>query len=58
MNIPRGFGQCSSDYSGVEISVFLLNVFAKNEKIDLSVAERNVLRSVLNEMVEIYEKRN
>jgi hypothetical protein len=44
-------------YSGVEIPVFLLNVFAKNEKVDLSAAERNVLKKILSEMVEIYEGR-
>ncbi len=45
-------------YSGAEIPVFLLNVFAKNEKIDLSGAERNVLKMILRRLVEIYEARN
>jgi hypothetical protein len=45
-------------YSGVEMPVFLLNVFAKNEKVDLSAAERNVLKAMLKELVEIYEERN
>ena len=45
-------------YSGVEIPVFLLNLFAKNEKIDLSAAERKMLKNVLSELVEIYTGRN
>ena len=44
-------------YSGVEIPVFLLNVFAKNEKVDLSAAERHVLKKILSELVEVYEGR-
>lgn len=44
-------------YSGIEIPVFLLNVFAKNEKTDLSGAERNEMRTVLGELVEIYKGR-
>jgi hypothetical protein len=44
-------------YSGVEIPVFLLNIFAKNEKIDLSAAERKTIKSVLSELVKIYEGR-
>ena len=41
-------------FSGTDIPVFLLNIFAKNEKTDLAPKERRVLRSVLADMVEIY----
>jgi hypothetical protein len=44
-------------YSGAEIPVFLLNVFAKNEKVDLTASERNSLRSVLSRVVEAYRGR-
>lgn len=45
-------------YSGIEIPVFLLNVFAKNEKIDLSAGERSGLKVLLGELVEEYRKRS
>jgi hypothetical protein len=44
-------------FSGPEIPVFLLNVFAKNEKIDLSAAERSTLKKVLSRLVEAYRAR-
>ena len=44
-------------YSGEDIPVFLLNVFAKNEKTDLSQAERNELKSVLAAIVDAYRRR-
>jgi hypothetical protein len=44
-------------YSGEEIPVFLLNVFAKNEKIDLTAAERNEMKKILSRLVDIYEGR-
>lgn len=42
-------------FSGTDIPVFLLNIFAKNEKTDLTPKERRVLKSVLADMVEIYK---
>ncbi|MDA1276693.1 MAG: type II toxin-antitoxin system RelE/ParE family toxin [Verrucomicrobia bacterium] len=45
-------------YSGPEIPVFLLNVFAKNERTDLSASERAVLKKILGRLVEIYEGKN
>jgi hypothetical protein len=45
-------------YSGVEIPVFLLNVFAKHEKIDLLAAERNTLKKILSQLVQVYKGRN
>src|ERR1041384_8185104 len=44
-------------YSGVEIPVFLLNVFAKNEKIDLSAEERSTLKKILSRLVDAYRGR-
>ena len=44
-------------YSGEEIPVFLLNVFAKNEKTDLTQAERNQLKAVLGELADAYRRR-
>jgi hypothetical protein len=43
-------------YTGPEFPVFLLNVFAKGEKINLTMAERNVLRAVLAETAATYRK--
>jgi hypothetical protein len=37
--------------------VFLLNVFAKNEKTDLSQAERNELKKVLTALADAYRRR-
>jgi hypothetical protein len=45
-------------YSGDDIPVFLLNVFAKNEKVDLSQAERNELKAVLTVLADSYRRRN
>jgi hypothetical protein len=44
-------------YSGKDIPVFLLNVFAKNEKIDLSQAERNELKMILVTLADAYRRR-
>jgi hypothetical protein len=41
-------------FSETDIPVFLLNIFAKNEKTDLAPKERRVLKSVLADMVETY----
>src|SRR3954454_17038403 len=41
-------------YTGPEIPVFLLNVFAKNEKTDLTPKERQVLKTVLSRIVDQY----
>ena len=34
-------------FTGADVPVFLLNIFAKNEKTDLTPKERRVLKSVL-----------
>jgi hypothetical protein len=44
-------------FSGEDIPVFLLNVFAKNEKTDLSPRERNQLKAVLGELADAYRGR-
>lgn len=45
-----------SFYGGVDISVFLLNVFAKGDKVDLSMAERNQLRLELAGLADDYRQ--
>ena len=44
-------------FTGTDVPVFLLNIFAKNEKTDLTPKERRVLKSVLAGMVEVYRSR-
>jgi hypothetical protein len=41
-------------FTGTEMPVFLLNIFAKNEKTDLTSKERRVFKAVLADMVEVY----
>jgi hypothetical protein len=41
-------------FSGPDIPVFLLNVFAKNEKTNVTPKERSALKTVLREIVEAY----
>ncbi|MGD0499105.1 MAG: type II toxin-antitoxin system RelE/ParE family toxin [Bryobacteraceae bacterium] len=41
-------------FAGTNIPVFLLNIFAKNEKTDLTARERRVLRIVLADMARAY----
>lgn len=43
-------------YAGEDIPVFLLDVFAKGDKINLSQAERNTFREILKEMAEEYRQ--
>lgn len=45
-----------SFYSGDDVPVFLLNVFAKGSKINLTPAERNELKSILAGVVAAYRK--
>lgn len=44
-------------YSGLDIPVFLLNVFAKGDKVNLTKAECNTLKKVLDRIAEAYRKR-
>jgi hypothetical protein len=41
-------------FTGTDIPVFLLNIFAKNEKTDLTPKERGVLRTILANTVTAY----
>jgi hypothetical protein len=43
-----------SFYAGPDVPVFLLNVFAKGDKIDLTMAERNELRKELAGLADDY----
>jgi hypothetical protein len=43
-------------YSGHDIPVFLLNVFAKGDRVDLSQAERNEMRKELSSLAEDYRR--
>ncbi len=52
----RGGARVITFTSGPSIPVFLLSVFGKNEKADLTASERNELRQVLGELVETYRR--
>lgn len=41
-------------YSGVDIPVFLLDIYAKGEKIDLTQDEKNTLRKLLGRIADSY----
>jgi hypothetical protein len=41
-------------FSGADVPVFLLNVFGKGEKVDLTPAERRELAGVLRSVAEAY----
>jgi hypothetical protein len=41
-------------FHGPDVPVFLLDIFAKNEKVNLSKAERNDLRSILAALARSY----
>jgi hypothetical protein len=43
-------------FSGESLLVFVLAVFATNEKADLSAAERNALAKMVAEMIESYRR--
>jgi hypothetical protein len=43
-------------FSGPNIPVFLLTVFTKSEKANISQAEKNAMRKALGAMVETYRK--
>ncbi len=44
-------------YSGDAIPVFLLNVFAKGDKVNLTKAERNTLKKILGSVADAYSNR-
>jgi len=43
-----------SFFSGTDVPVFLLNIFAKNEKSDLTPGERRALKNILADIVKVY----
>jgi hypothetical protein len=43
-------------FTGPDLPVFLLTVFGKGEKVDLTQAERNALRRELASMAELYRE--
>jgi hypothetical protein len=43
-------------FSGAGLPVFVLAVFAKNEKANLSAAERNALARMVTDMIEDYRR--
>ena len=43
-------------YAGKDIPVFLLSIFSKGEKANLSQAERNELKQVLGSLADAYKK--
>ncbi len=52
----RGGARVMFLFSGEDIPVFLLTVFAKNEKTDLSARERTALIAAAKQMVEDYRR--
>jgi hypothetical protein len=44
-------------FSGIDIPVFLLNIFAKNVKTDLAPKERRLLKFILANIVQTYRSR-
>lgn len=42
--------------AGQDVPVFLLNVFTKGDRANISKAERNTLRTILSKMADIYRK--
>lgn len=52
----RGSYRVITFYSGVDIPVFLLSMFAKNEKSDMSPGERNELKKTLKVLSETYRR--
>jgi hypothetical protein len=43
-------------YAGQDVPIFLLNVFTKGERANLSKAEQNELRVILGKMADAYRK--
>ena len=53
----RGGYRVVTFYSGPDIPVFLLNIFAKNEKSDLTAKERSILKVILARITDTYTRR-
>lgn len=52
----RGGFRVITFYSGSDVPIFLLNIFAKGEKINLTPAERHELRAMLSDIVVAYRQ--
>ena len=52
----RGSYRVITFYGGGDIPVFLLSMFAKNEKSDMSQAEKNELKKILKVLPETYRR--
>lgn len=52
----RGGGRVVTYYAGDEVPVFLLDVYKKGERIDLTQAERNELRTLLASIADEYRR--
>ena len=44
-------------YSGADIPLFLLNIFAKNEKTTLTQSEKNAFKKGATRLIDAYEKK-
>jgi hypothetical protein len=53
----RGGYRVITFYSGQGIPVFLLDIYAKGERVDLTQQEKNTLRTILGRIVETYRRR-
>ncbi|MFG1184332.1 type II toxin-antitoxin system RelE/ParE family toxin [Xanthobacter aminoxidans] len=53
----RGAFRIITFYSGQQIPVYLLTVFAKGDRVNLSQAEKKALASLTKEIVRAYERR-
>lgn len=53
----RGGARVIYYFHNESIPVFLLSIFSKNEKVNLTQAERNELKSLIPELVRSYRKR-
>jgi len=45
-------------YTGKNLPVFLLDIYAKGEKIDLTQDEKNILKRVLGQIAETYREKD
>ena len=52
----RGSYRIITFYSGTDIPVFLLTMYAKNEKENISQDQKNALKSLLKRLPETYRK--
>jgi hypothetical protein len=53
----RGGARVIYFYRSIEIPLFALTAFAKNEKADLSLADRNEFRTLTRLLVEAYKRK-